>query len=148
MGQAQKKNYWRFPDDFLGKEKIIKRCKFWKWSLNFGKVTEPPENSQFGGDKNFLGPRKKFQPKNFCYKKIFGSHKFFFDLKILFDIVSVGSEYVRAGTLLRETLTINLVVTYELLWTTHRVWVSSSRDSCGIFHRLAQQDWYKWYTFY
>ena len=75
MGQAQEKNYWRFPDDFLGKEKIIKRWKFWKWSLNFGKVTEPTKNCQFGGDKIFFGPRKKFSgqelgvPCPFCKKK-------------------------------------------------------------------------------
>ena len=57
--------------------------------------------------------------------------------------VNVCAEYVKAGTLLRETLTINLVVTYELLLMAHCVGGSSSRDSCGIFHRLAQQDWYK-----
>ena len=74
MGQAHEKNYWRFSDDFLGKEKIIKRCKFWKWSLNFGKVTEP----QFGGDKIFFGPRKKFQARNWVCHVLFANKIIFF----------------------------------------------------------------------
>ena len=35
MEQAQKKNYWGFPGDFLGKEKIIKEMKIFLENLEF-----------------------------------------------------------------------------------------------------------------
>jgi len=78
MGQAQKKNYWRFPDDFLGKEKIIKKCKFWKWSLNFGKVTEPPKTANLGGIKFFWTPKKILRPGIGCAMSFLQKKNVFF----------------------------------------------------------------------
>ena len=59
MGQAQKKNYCRFTDNFLGKEKIIKRWKF------LGKPRITPIHRWFSGRKpDATGPKLTFSGSN------------------------------------------------------------------------------------
>ena len=59
MGQAQKKNYWRFTDNFLGKEEIIKRWKF------LGKPRITPIHRWFSGRKpDATGPKLTFSGSN------------------------------------------------------------------------------------